>query len=298
MKLILTLLVRDEADIIRENILFHLNQGVDFIIATDNKSVDATTDIMREFEKQGLLHYIYEPDDDYMQTKWVTRMAQMAAKKYNAHWVINADADEFWWPRKGNLKQTLRKVSEKIQVLQFERSDFVAVEDIDRPIFERMVLKKRQSFNHIGKPLMPKICHRAMKDVVVGQGNHKICSAKNIPVIKSDLVEILHFPMRSFIQFENKIKLGGAAYERNVKISPICGGGWRMLYEKYKAGELAVYYHSNLLDKEEIEHKLVSGELVVDTRLFDFLLDNHIFNADHNKFKQPLFEKFRQLLWD
>jgi len=33
MKIILTLLARDEADIIRENILFHLNQGVDFIVA-------------------------------------------------------------------------------------------------------------------------------------------------------------------------------------------------------------------------------------------------------------------------
>ncbi len=42
MKLVMTLLVRDEQDIIRENIEFHLAQGVNFFVVTDNKSVDAT----------------------------------------------------------------------------------------------------------------------------------------------------------------------------------------------------------------------------------------------------------------
>ena len=39
-KLIMTLLVKNEVDIVRQNIVFHLRQGVDFIIATDNISVD------------------------------------------------------------------------------------------------------------------------------------------------------------------------------------------------------------------------------------------------------------------
>ena len=40
MKLVMTLLVRDEDDIIASNIDFHLNRGVDFIIAMDNLSVE------------------------------------------------------------------------------------------------------------------------------------------------------------------------------------------------------------------------------------------------------------------
>lgn len=68
MKIILTLLARDEADIIRENILFHLNQGVDFIVATDNDSNDGTTEILREFEKMGVLHYIFQAEHIHAQS--------------------------------------------------------------------------------------------------------------------------------------------------------------------------------------------------------------------------------------
>ena len=70
MVLVMTLLVRNEADIISSNIDFHLDQGVDFIIATDNLSVDGTTDILRAYERRGVLHYIHQPDDDYAQHRW------------------------------------------------------------------------------------------------------------------------------------------------------------------------------------------------------------------------------------
>ena len=49
MKVVMTLLVRDEEDILRENIDFHLKQGVDHFIVTDNLSLDSTSEVVKLF---------------------------------------------------------------------------------------------------------------------------------------------------------------------------------------------------------------------------------------------------------
>src|SRR5215831_10755549 len=99
MKVVMTLLVRDEADIVDAQIAFHLNAGVDLVIATDHSSADGTTEILERYERDGLLHLIHERDVEYREIEWRTRMARLAATDFGADWVINSDADEFWWPR-------------------------------------------------------------------------------------------------------------------------------------------------------------------------------------------------------
>ena len=49
-------LVRDEADIVDAQIAFHLHAGVDFVVATDNRSQDGTTEILERYERAGVLH--------------------------------------------------------------------------------------------------------------------------------------------------------------------------------------------------------------------------------------------------
>ena len=82
MKLVQTLLVRDEADVVDAQIAFHLNAGVDFVIATDNRSEDGTTEILERYAREGHLHLIRESGDDLRQSEWVTRMAGLAATDF------------------------------------------------------------------------------------------------------------------------------------------------------------------------------------------------------------------------
>ena len=49
MRLAMTLLVRDEADIIEANLRYHRAQGVDFFVVGDNGSEDGTLEILERY---------------------------------------------------------------------------------------------------------------------------------------------------------------------------------------------------------------------------------------------------------
>ncbi len=113
-RLVMTLLVRDESDIVRQNIDFHLAQGVDFIVATDNGSTDGTRDILADYERRGVLHLIDEPGRDYRQGEWVSRMALIARERFGADW-IDLGSGAHWrrWYRmfeKGEHDRVIREV--------------------------------------------------------------------------------------------------------------------------------------------------------------------------------------------
>ena len=118
MKIVMTLMVRDEADIIDTLINFHLASGVDFIIATDHDSADGTSEILESYAAAGVLHRLAVSSPVKRQAEWVTRMARMAATEFDADWVItNSDADEFWWPWGGSLKEALARIPERYGVV-------------------------------------------------------------------------------------------------------------------------------------------------------------------------------------
>ncbi len=267
MRLVMTLLVRDEQDIIRANIEYHLGQGVDFIIATDNRSVDATAEILKEFEAAGLLRYLFEESDDYSQHAWVTRMARLARTEHGADWVINNDADEFWWPLEGNLKETFQRVPSSASIVQADRHNFVMVEDSGQPFWSRMVYREKSSLNPLGRPLPPKVAHRGSGTVSVSQGNHEVQGFEN-PQATDGLIEILHYPIRSYRQIENKIAKGGAAYRRNTSLPPSTGETWRKLYEDLQRdASLGHYFEENFYGESRLAQSLGAGELLLDERL-------------------------------
>ena len=141
MKLVMTLLVRDEADIVDAQIAFHLDRGVDFVIATDNRSGDGTTEILERYVREGHVHLIREPGDDLRQSEWVTRMARLAAEEFGADWVLNTDADEFWWPPDGDFRALFAAVPERFGVVRGAWRNFVPRPDDERFFAERMTAR-------------------------------------------------------------------------------------------------------------------------------------------------------------
>jgi hypothetical protein len=271
MKLVMTLLVRDEEDILDANLRFHLDRGVDFVLVTDNGSVDGTAEILREYERAGHVRVYPKPEDVYAQSDWVTAMAQDACVKDGADWVINADADEFWWPHRRDLKSTLAGLHAQVGGVAARRVNFPPIADETEPFYERLTVREVTSVDGDGRPLPPKICHRAAPDVVIAQGNHRVIRPVLATLPAPGPITILHFPMRTWTQFENKIRKGGAAYERNTRLHPRLGRSWRELYALLQDGKLRAFYEQSLLASEDIAPGIAHGRLVVDRRLRESL---------------------------
>jgi hypothetical protein len=266
--LVMTLLVRDEEDVIEANLAHHFAQGVDFVIATDNGSVDGTVAILEAEERAGRLRLIHEPDDTYAQHKWVTRMARLAATDHDADWVINNDADEFWFARDGDLASTLAATAEDVDVVVAQRFNLIA-----RPEGVPMTVRQATPRQHPGmgdNPLPPKVAHRATPDITVLQGNHEVEGLSGATV-DDGRIEILHCPVRSYAQFANKIAKGGAAYERNPELPKEVGHQWRRLHATQQDGTFDDEWQKLLLSDEQVAQGLADGTLVEDPRLPDLL---------------------------
>jgi hypothetical protein len=265
----MTLLVRDEEDLVAANLDYHLSQGVDRFIVTDHLSEDATAEILKDYVDRGLVHYIHESSEGYDQHVWVTRMARMAFTEHGADWVINSDADEFWWPKEGTLASTFACLPASVNVVKAPRFNFVPVDGTGAKHYDRMLYRERISYNLFGKPLPPKVAHRGSPNVTVLQGNHAISGIGKQRIARNS-VEILHFPVRTYAQIENKIAKGGRAYTRTTGLPENAGRTWRALYRDYERdGNIRSYFGECLYDSERLARALAAGELVVDRRLSD-----------------------------
>ncbi|MCC4796267.1 glycosyltransferase family 2 protein, partial [Vibrio lentus] len=73
--LIMTILAKDEVDVIEQQLIFHKRMGVDSFVVTDNGSSDGTLEVFEKYQKKGWIkEIILEPSKDYYQTEWVDNM--------------------------------------------------------------------------------------------------------------------------------------------------------------------------------------------------------------------------------
>jgi hypothetical protein len=264
----MTLLVRDEADIVAAVVEHHLAAGVDLVIATDNGSADGTAEILAAYQDAGVVELHHEPARDYRQGEWVTRMARRAARVHGADWVINADADEFLWADKP-LPSVFAEVTGGGLVVP--RDNLVAGPGLAGSWVDRLVLRDELSLSPRGTRIGPKFCHVGDPEVTVAYGNHAAEGPRIGPPSADGPLRMLHVPDRGFAQYDRKIRNGGSAYAANTEVSAGVGWHWREDYERQLAGTFEATYTDRQRTPEDIARQLAAGELVRDTRLRDRL---------------------------
>ena len=258
----MTLLTRDQADIVDAVVAFHLHAGVDFVIATDHRSRDGTTEILESYERAGVLQLVREEGETLRTREWRTAMARRAAQEHGADWVIGCDGDEFWWPRGGSLKDVLSAVPSQFGVVEAPWRFFVPRRSGPPFFAERMTLRLSQAgaLAHPHSPFKPgvKIAHRADPTLVVQGGGHRLLTGELVPLAGWHPIEVLHFPIRDLEQYERR------------------HGQWRMGGRRWRFTRASItdttsFFASVAVDDAEVTLGEGRGSVIRDTRLRDAL---------------------------
>lgn len=273
MKLTMTVMVRDEADIVGAMIRHHAAQGVDEFIVTDNGSADGTTQILETLARELPIRLLHDPEHRKQQGEAVTRMARSAAVD-GATWVLNADADEFWVAADPAL--TLRQAFERIDVGlgAFPVPVFDMIGEpaetgsgLQRLVYRDLRPVERMRELGINDHATPDAAHVGDPEVTVSQGNHFVSIPSKGSPPPEFAVEVLHFPWRSWTQFAGKVERSGLAYEGSPHLEPSANHHGMRDYRRLRDKVLFGSYVARHPDRAELDAGLASGELVEDRRI-------------------------------
>ena len=262
--IVMTILVKDEIDIIEANIRTHSKLGVDAFVVMDNNSTDGTREKLDELSKEFEMTIIDEKGL-YNQAKWMKKLASTAKNKYNPRWVINNDADEFWIPKDN---RTLKEILDNTKgaVLTCQRYNMVLDESVSggnffdaeyhvhNPVFYRKETQLTQDYPSI---VLSKIGPKVITDpkglLIIRGGNHKALHLRNLwdywrhydKIKRFPDIEVFHYVIRSWEQFEKHIKIRKALLEdkKHIRMGP----HYRRWVKLYNEGRL----------KEEFENRIV-----------------------------------------
>ena len=278
MKLVVTVIVRDEIDIIAAMVEHHLAQGADLIIATDNGSVDGTAEVLQRYADLGVLELHHDPVFRKQQHAVVTGMARRACTEHHADWVINADADEFWAPvdKRLTLHEALARIPVSLNAFTAPVTNLVGPPAMRGSGIDRLIWRDhrtQQQLNEVGIYAQPTsdAVHRGDPNVVVAQGNHFVSLESKGQPEAADALEVLHLPWRSWAQLEQKVVHAGRAYEANPDLKPSKNHHGMADYRRHLAGRLLYAF----LLRQPLERDLIAGEargeFVHDPWLRDYL---------------------------
>lgn len=262
MRIVATLTVHEDADILDAWFQHYLQAGVGPFLVTDHRSSAATLQILSRY-RDVIAGYWREENPAYQQSEWVSRMAREAVN-LAPDWVVHLDADEFW-----TGFELLAHVSSETLVvrtgpwrnhLPLEGLSEFRCNPADLPYYEipGRTGRHRPRFALDGMGNGGKIVHRPIRNVIVGMGNHCL----HVPTPQAlllDELEVHHYPVRSLAHFRRKSR-NGAQSLRAAGHAPELAGHWRR-WDAADDSQLAVLYEQLLVSDQEIVDRLADGTM-------------------------------------
>lgn len=271
----MTMMVRDEADIVGAMIQHHLDQGVDLFLVTDNGSVDGTAEILESFADAGKIELSHDARHLKQQHEVVTHMSREAARR-GAQWVLNADADEFWMSvdRESTLGEELARIDPAIGAFPVPVFDMTGEPAQSGTGLQRLIYRDERPDDimrelGIHAHATPDVAFVPSEDVVVAQGNHFVNVVQTRPLEAGRGLVVYHFPWRSFAQFAHKVDNAGRAYDASPHLRPSANHHGMRDYRRLQDGILSAAYTARHPSAEELHEGVRKGWFVLDRRIME-----------------------------
>ena len=264
LRLAMAMQVKDEVDIIEQNIRYHALKGVEGFFVMDNDSKDGTRELLDSLKSEFNLTVFDDLTPDHNQSKNMTFLSHIA-RRQGFDWVIENDADEFWFPKSGSLLTGLNRVD---TVLRVERVNVLPPKQAPKEWFyspwhtlNTLNFDLKKEFEHNNNNfLFARVLHKVIVNpnglINVGGGNH---GARHVidKMLKrrykgwNENIKIFHYALRSYEQFEKKV----------ININQSLKYTAQNNYKKHNFGAQAIYWNQ-AFEKGELE--TVYEEMLLD----------------------------------
>lgn len=232
-------MIRNEADIIRLNVIYHLSTGFDRMLIVDNGSTDGTDRVLKKMGKDPRVRWTRDESPSFKQGEIFTALAREAHDE-GADWIFPVDADDFWHARDGDLRRVLSETD--AAALKVNTIDFIQCREqmesspdallhmtrrIERPIERARAVEMMQKdeVSYIEMARVPRWISRPSASTQMVRGAHKVSGVEGAQQ-ESDEIVCLHAPLRSYATLQSKAE---SATRRGQKSqSTGFGPGWHV----------------------------------------------------------------------
>lgn len=278
-KLYMTIVCKDEEKIIEQQIRFHKAMGVDGFIVLNHNSTDNTLLILEKLKSEGIISEIIQKSEPvHKHHIWVEEMIKMAKQKYGATWVINADADEFYFSKSLNLKESIKKSGDVNALLINSRFLFPDNREdfLSSPYFmTKPFLDYELNFLDLDTTTVwlnesaiqcTKVIHKTDGFISIKDGNHNVEMKNQKMITPSDIV-YYHYHIKNYQEYEAKTK----RWTDSLKHTPKgMNNHLKRNLELYKQGKLKEDYE-NKYGETRRNFLIEQGAISIDLSVYNFL---------------------------
>lgn len=257
-------MVRNEADIIGLTVLHTLSLGLNKVLILDNGSTDGTDQVLRNLAKEDE-RVVWMRDNSLYDQQAITTELAREAYRQGADWILPFDADEFWWSKGGNFRQTLSE--SKAGALWVRPVNFIQARSQHEPTVEALLTMTRRSVEtippgNLARQLMEShqvglvqiasaqnYVSRPTSEVKIWRGNHVVSGVRGEHA-RGDGIICFHAPLRSRALLESKMERSHRLTEAGVSGSAWHVWHWARMIAEGKLDQewAAISYEENRLD--------------------------------------------------